>query len=130
MASNALSATASFPAITASDITKSLHFYVDGLGFEIVDKNEVDGVLRFAMLKAGNVMVGIGQDDFAKGRDRVKGVGVRYWFRTDQDIVALANRAKAAGLTLDADPAPLAWGPMAFALVDPDGFLLTISSAG
>ena len=111
-----------------NDLTKSLHFYVDGLGFEIVDKNESDGVLRFAMLKAGNVMLGIGQDDFTKGRDRTKGVGIRFWIQSTQDLVALANRAKAAGITLDADPAPLPWGPMAFAMVDADGYMLTISS--
>jgi len=126
---SALNAKSMFPSLTASDLTKSLHFYVDGLGFEIADRSEVDGVLRFAMLKAGNTMLGIGQDDFAKGRDRTKGVGLRFWLNTEQDLVALADRAKAAGLKLDADPAPLPWGPMAFALVDPDGFLITICAA-
>lgn len=125
---SALNAKSMFPSLTVNDLTKSLHFYVDGLGFEIVDRSEADGVLRFAMLKAGNTMLGIGQDDFKKGRDRAKGVGARFWINTEQDLVALADRAKAAGLTLDADPAPLPWGPMAFALVDPDGFLLTITN--
>lgn len=128
MTTIALNSTAAFASITASDLSKSIHFYVEGLGFEIVDRNEAEGVLRFVMLKAGTALLGIGQDDFAKGRDRVKGVGVRYWYRTEQDIVALANRAKAAGLTLDGEPAALPWGPMAFQLIDPDGFLLTISS--
>ena len=126
---SALNAKSMFPSLTASDLSRSLHFYVDGLGFEIADRSETDGVLRFAMLKAGNTMLGIGQDDFAKGRDRSKGVGVRFWLQTEQDLVALADRAKAAGLKLDADPAPLPWGPMAFALVDPDGFLITICAA-
>lgn len=117
-----------FPSLTVNDLTKSLHFYVDGLGFEIVDRNEVNGVLHFAMVKSGNVSVGLGQDDFAKGRGRVKGVGARLWIRTDQDLVALANRAKTAGIKLDGDPAPLPWGPMAFALTDPDGFMLTITT--
>jgi catechol 2,3-dioxygenase-like lactoylglutathione lyase family enzyme len=126
---SALNAKSMFPSLTASDLTRSLHFYVDGLGFEIVDRSVVDGVLHFVMLKAGTAMLGIGQDDFAKGRDRTKGVGARFWIQTEQDLVALADRAKAAGLTLDADPAPLPWGPMAFALVDPDGFLLTVCAA-
>lgn len=123
-----LNAKSSFPSLTATDLTRSLHFYVDGLGFEIVERNEVEGVLRFAMLKSGNVTLGIGQDDFAKGKNRVKGVGARFWIQTGADLTALAARAKAAGITLDADPAPLPWGPMAFALTDPDGFLLTIVS--
>ena len=121
-----LNATSSFPSITVSDLTKSLHFYVDGLGFEVVERNEVEGVLRFAMLKSGGSMVGLGQDDFAKGRDRVKGTGLRLWFMTKQDLPTLATRAKAAGLKLDGDPAPLPWGPTAFGLVDPDGFAITI----
>jgi uncharacterized glyoxalase superfamily protein PhnB len=121
-----LNATSSFLSLTANDLAKSLNFYVDALGFEVVDRSEADGVLRFAMLKAGNVTLGIGQDDFAKGRDRAKGVGARLWIQTDEDLVALASRAKAAGVKLDADPAPLPWGPIAFGLVDPDGFLLTI----
>ena len=128
MATAMINAKSSFSSLTVNDLTKSLHFYVDGLGFEIADRNEVDGVLRFAMLKSGNVMLGIGQDDFAKGRDRVKGVGARLWIQTGEDLVALAARARAAGLTLDGDPAPLPWGPMAFGLADPDGFLLTIVS--
>ena len=130
MATAPLNATSMFLSLTVNDMAKSLRFYVDGLGFEIVSKNEVDGVLNFAMLKAGNAMLGVGQDDFAKGRDRAKGVGARLWLQTGQDLVALATRAKAAGLKLDGDPAPLPWGPMAFAMADPDGFLLTISSPG
>ena len=128
MPTPSLNATGSFPALTVSDLAKSLHFYVDGLGFEVVERNEVDGVLRFAMLKSGTAMVGIGQDDFAKGRARVKGTGLRLWLMTKQDLGALATRAKAAGLELDAEPAPLPWGPTAFALVDPDGFAITICS--
>lgn len=130
MTAATLNAKSSFASLTANHLAASLKFYVDGLGFEIVDRNEVDGVLRFAMLKSGNVTIGIGQDDFAKGRDRVKGVGIRLWIMTGEDVVAVANRAKAAGLKLDADPAPLPWGPMAFGLTDPDGFLLTVCHAG
>ena len=116
------------PSITASDLKTSMHFYIDGLGFEIIDKREADGVIRFVMLKAGEARVGLGQDDFAKGKDRVKGVGQRLWLRTTQDLAELANRAKAAGIKLDSEPAKLPWGPLAFALTDPDGFMITIAN--
>ena len=125
-----LQATGIAPGFTASDLQKSLHFYTEGLGFEITERNEENGVLRFAMLKAGVAHLGIGQDDFAKGRDRVKGVGMRTWITTQQDIHALAERAKAAGIKLDSEPAPLPWGPLGFAVTDPDGFQLTISNEG
>jgi uncharacterized glyoxalase superfamily protein PhnB len=124
----ALAAESLSPGITATDLQRSLRFYTEGLGFEITDRHEVDGVLRFASLKAGNANLGIGQDDFAKGRDRVKGVGLRLWISTNQDIAALAARAKAAGLMLDNEPAALPWGPMAFAVTDPDGFKITVAN--
>ena len=80
-----------------------------------------------ARLKAGVATLGLSQDDFAKGRDRVKGVGIRIWAETTQDIDELAAKAKAAGVALDAEPADMPWGARAFALTDPDGFKLTIS---
>ena len=57
----------------------------------------------------------------------MKGVGIRLYLDTDQDIEALANQAIQAGIRLEQGPAPLPWGPMAFTVVDPDGFRLTIS---
>jgi uncharacterized glyoxalase superfamily protein PhnB len=115
-----------WPSLTVSDLAKSVKFYTEGLGFTVVDKNEVDGVMRFAMLAAGGAKVGLGQDDFAKGRDRKKGVGLRLWIDTEQDLAPLAAQAKAAGIVLDQELATLPWGPMAFAVTDPDGFQLTI----
>jgi catechol 2,3-dioxygenase-like lactoylglutathione lyase family enzyme len=113
-------------AITANDLQRSLHFYVDGLGFSVLEKGEVDGQLRFVMLKAGNGELGLGRDDFAKGKDRVKGVGMRLWITTAQDLHPLAEQAKRAGIALDSEVAPSPWGPLAFSVTDPDGFKLTI----
>jgi len=123
-----LQATGLAPSFTADDLERSLRFYTNGLGFEIVDRNEMEGELVFCMLRAGSAQLGIGQDDWAKGRDRAKGVGMRIFITTEQDIEALAARARAAGIALDEDPAPLPWGPMAFAVTDPDGFKLTIAN--
>ena len=70
----ALTATEIYPSLTCSDLQKSIKFY-EGLGFAIVHRHEENGVLAFVSLKGGSATVGIGQDDFAKGRDRTKGVG-------------------------------------------------------
>jgi uncharacterized glyoxalase superfamily protein PhnB len=78
------------------------------------------------MLSAGEAKLGISQDDFSKGRNRVKGVGMSFYLETDQDIEELADRVKAAGIQLEKGPGPLSWGPMAFTVVDPDGFKITI----
>ena len=130
MTSASLNSTGGFASLTCSDLAKSLHFYVDGLGFEVVDKNEVEGKLVFAMLKSGSALLGIGQDDFAKGRERVKGVGLRMWYNTKEDVTSVSARVKYAGIKLDNEPEKLPWGPMGFALTDPDGFLITIVQDG
>jgi uncharacterized glyoxalase superfamily protein PhnB len=113
--------------MTVNDVNKSLKFYTDGLGFTVTDRMEQEGKLHGVMLQAGNGWLGISQDDFSKGRDRVKGVGMRLYLETDQDIEALAQQAKAAGITLDQGPGPLPWGPIGFTVTDPDGFKLTVS---
>lgn len=116
------------PSLTVNDLERSIAFYTEGFGFEVVERHERDGRLAFVRLQAGQARIGLGRDDGAKGKDRVKGVGARLWLATTQDIVALAAQARAAGITLDGDPAPLPWGPMALSFVDPDGFLFTICS--
>lgn len=120
-----LELTASTPGLTVNDLDRSIAFYT-GLGFAIEDRWEQDGKLLGVMAKAGSCRIGLGQDDWAKGRDRVKGVGVRLWFNTDQDVDDIARRAKAAGITLDQEPEDMPWGGRAFTLTDPDGFKLTI----
>jgi catechol 2,3-dioxygenase-like lactoylglutathione lyase family enzyme len=124
----ALSAQDSAVNLTCTDIHASVRFYTEGLGFEIVQRMDRDGKLQYVAMRAGNAQVGVGQDDFAKGRDRSKGVGLRIWFHTTQDITTLAGRATGAGLTLDFGPAKLPWGPMAFEVTDPDGFKITVSN--
>jgi len=116
------------PGLTVNDLKRSTRFYVDGLGFAMGEEYKEGDVVKGVMLQAGSASLGISQDDFAKGRDRVKGVGMRLYLETDQDITALANQAKAAGITLNDGPAPLPWGPMGFTVTDPDGFKLTIAN--
>lgn len=128
MTATMLQARGLVPTLTANDIKQSLRFYTDGLGFEIMEKMEENGELRGVMLKAGGALLGVSQDDFSKGRDRVKGVGMRLYLETEQDLKPLAEKARSAGITLIDGPAPLPWGPMGFTVTDPDGFRLTVSN--
>ena len=116
------------PGLTVNNLKRSLHFYTEGLGFTITQKAEEGEEMQFAMLEAGGAQLGLSQDDFAKGRDRVKGVGMRLFLETDQDLEMLARQAKAASITLDQGPGPLPWGAMGFTVTDPDGFKLTIAN--
>lgn len=128
MAEESLKARGLEPSLTVNDVDKSIGFYRDGLGFTVKEemKDEAGKVLG-VRFEGGGARLGISQDDFSKGRDRVKGTGVRLWLTTDQDIEALAKRAVDSGITLDNGPAPLPWGPIAFAVTDPDGYKLTIT---
>ncbi len=115
------------PSFTVNDLAVSLKWYQDVLGCTVENEwKSDDGVTFAASLAAGNVQFNVGQDDFAQGRDRIKGVGFRLYCETAQDIDELAARVKAGGGTLDTEPTDQAWGMRDFSLTDPDGFKITI----
>jgi uncharacterized glyoxalase superfamily protein PhnB len=70
----------------------------------------------------------LSQDDWKKGRDRKKGIGMRVFMSTTQNVDEIAARAKRAGVTLKSEPHDTEWKNRAFEVTDPSGFLLTISS--
>ncbi len=113
--------------LTVKDMQKSLDWYTRVVGFHLDEKYEREGKLVAASLKAGDVRVLIGQDDGAKGWERVKGEGISFMLTTTQSVDDIAKRVKAAGGTLESEPAD-AWGRRAFSLRDPDGFKMVISS--
>ena len=115
-------------ALTVKDLEKSLAWYRDVVGFTVDRRHERDGKLLAVSLKAGDVRILIGQDDGAKGWDRVKGEGFSLQITTVQNVDELAQRIKELGGTLLSEPADMPWGPRMFRLQDPDGFKLTISS--
>ena len=113
---------------TVKDLKTSVAWYQDVIGFTVDREYSREGRVMAVALQAGNVKVLLGQDDGAKGLDRVKGEGFSLQFTTAQDIDELANRIKAAGGVLEADPVDTPWGARVFRLRDPDGFKLVISS--
>ncbi|HEX6164561.1 MAG TPA: VOC family protein [Vicinamibacterales bacterium] len=122
-----LQGTTIMPSLTVNSLEDSEKFFT-ALGFEIEDRWEDNGKLMGLMLKGGNARLGLAQDDGKKGLNRVKGVGVRIYIEANGDINAVAARAKAAGVTLAKEPYDTEWGTRAFEVIDPSGFLLTISS--
>jgi uncharacterized glyoxalase superfamily protein PhnB len=98
------------------------------LGFSVVQQYEREGKLVAASLKAGDAKVLIGQDDGAKGWDRVKGVAISLQITTTQNIDEIASRVKAAGGVLEAGPSDTPWGARMFRIKDPSGFTYVISS--
>ncbi len=116
------------PSLTVNDLSRSLAFYTEGMGFIVGERWSDGDVLRGVMLKAGVCELGLSQDDWKQGRERQKGAGFRIWCDTAQDIDAIAARLKAAGSILTEEPHDvLAWGMRSFSVDDPDGFHLTIA---
>lgn len=116
------------PSLTVNDLDASLNFYRDIVGFTVAELWEHEGKVLGADLVAGSAHLLIGQDDGAKGWDRVKGVGTRLYFTTKQSLDDLASAIKSRGGTLESEPQEMPWGGRAFSIVDPDGFAITINS--
>lgn len=117
------------PSLTVDDLQKSITFY-EALGFTIDERWEDKGTLLGVMMRAGKLQIGLNQDDWKKGRDRKKGIGVRLSLSTPSPraVDEIAARAKGAGLTLKSEPHETEFESRAFEIVDPSGFLLTIYS--
>ena len=116
------------PSLTVNDMDASLAWYRDVLGFIVAEDFHEEGRLVGAHIRAGAIEFFLVQDDFAKGRDRKKGVGFRLYCTTGQDIDQLAAAIKERGGQLAHEPRDQPWGTRELAVVDPDGFQISISS--
>jgi uncharacterized glyoxalase superfamily protein PhnB len=114
--------------LTVKDLAASLAWYQDVMGFAVDQRHEPGGTLVAVSLRAGNVRILLNQDNGARGWDRSKGEGISLQITTDQDVDPYAARIRAAGGTLDSEPADMPWGGRAFRLHDPDGFKFAITS--
>jgi uncharacterized glyoxalase superfamily protein PhnB len=112
--------------LTVNEVNASIAWYRDVLRFTPGERWETDGTLRGIQMKAGSCDLMLAQDDFAKGRDRTKGEGIRLYISTAQDITAIADRIIARGIKLDFGPQEMPWGDYAFAITDPDGYKITV----
>lgn len=116
------------PFLTANDLQASVAWYRDVLGFIVAEEYKRDDKVMGVRIQAGSVQLMLGQDDFAKGRDRMKGAALRFYFQTNQDIDALAAAIRERGGKLTQEPTDQPWGRRDFAVVDPDGFNISIAS--
>jgi uncharacterized glyoxalase superfamily protein PhnB len=114
------------PSFTVNDVEKSIAWYRDVLGLVVKDRWEHEGKLMGVEMQAGGVTFMLGQDDWKKGRDRVKGEGFRLYSETTQDADRLAEQIKARGGTLAQEPKDESWGARVFSVEDPDGYRISI----
>jgi uncharacterized glyoxalase superfamily protein PhnB len=114
--------------LTAKNFEKSFKWYTEVLGFTLDRYYEREGKVVGAALLAGDVRISLNQDDGKKGTDRIVGQGFSLMFTTAQSVDDVAARVKAAGGTLDSEPADMPWGARIFRITDPDGYKLVVSS--
>jgi uncharacterized glyoxalase superfamily protein PhnB len=114
------------PSYTVNDLEKSIAWYRNVLGLVVKDRWEHEGKLMGVEMRAGDVTFMLGQDDWKKGRDRVKGEGFRLFCSTTQDVDRLAAQIKARGGTLAQEPKDESWGARMFSVEDPDGYKISI----
>ncbi|HEX6260013.1 MAG TPA: VOC family protein [Woeseiaceae bacterium] len=115
------------PSITVDDLQKSIAFF-EGLGFGIGERWEENGQLLGASMRAGESTIYISQDDWKKGRNRQKGIGMRIFIETQQNVDQLTADAKKSGITLDSEPQDTPMGERAFEVTEPSGFKISIFS--
>lgn len=117
------------PALTVGNLEASLDYYSKVLGFAVEERfPDPDGEIVGAVVRAGKAALLLGQDDWAQGRDRPKGVGFRLYCPTHQNVDELAAAIKARGGELAQEPTDQPWGARDFSVVDPDGFKISIST--
>ena len=112
------------PTFTVNDIERSVRFYTDVLGFIVIEQMTDGAALQGVLLKAGVCTLGLSQDDWAKGRDRKKGEGVRIWCNTVQDIdaPASAHHERLGGVLADDPKNQPGRAVRSLSVKDPDGF--------
>ena len=115
------------PSFTVDDLQKSITFY-EALGFTVDERWEENGKLLGVMLRAGKSQIGLSQDDWKKGRDRKKGIGMRIVHVDDAERRRDCGAGQERGHQAQSEPHDTEWKTRAFEVTDPSGFLLTISS--
>ena len=117
------------PFLAVQDMTQSIAFYVNGLGFEFENKWLDEGVLRWCHLQLGKVGLML-QQFKTEGHDsrqfsHHKGEGVTLCFFCD-DAVAFYQDAKSRGIELS-EPR-VGNGMWVTGITDPDGYELLFES--
>lgn len=116
---------AATPGFTVADIQRSVAWYRDVLGFVVNERWESNGRLEAVEMRSGSVSFFLGQDDWRRGRTRVKGQGVRIYCSTLRDVDAFAQHVRSKGSPLTQSPTT-EMGMRSFSVDDPDGYQITI----
>jgi len=110
------------PFLSISSMERSIRFYIDGLGFEMRNKWEPDGKLRWCWLTLGGASLML--QEFTNGPPPTPG-GINLTFMCE-DAIVLYREYHARGLN-PSEP-QVGNGLWVTKVVDPDGFKLFFES--
>ena len=117
------------PFLHVADMTRSFHFYVDGLGFEKKREWVVDGKLRWCWLTLGGASIML--QEFRKGEEasvpaagrRTRHISLAFQC---EDAIAIYHEARSRGL--EASEPEVGNSMWVTTVSDPDGFLVEFAS--
>lgn len=116
-----------FPTLSVRDADASARWY-EALGFEHVftmpDAAGRPQLVHLRWTKYADVLLRQGPSPVLEGRDR--GVALTFALATDQ-VATIAERARALGSTIVAEPTVQPWNARDVSIADPDGHLLVFT---
>jgi lactoylglutathione lyase len=114
-----------FPILYAEDVDRSIRFYCDLLGFEVVYRWPPEGEVEFAFLRLEPLGIGVvsrAAPERLLGRSPVSGSPPRFELCVYADDVDRAAEALAeGGARILVPPADQPWGERLLYVEDPDG---------
>jgi catechol 2,3-dioxygenase-like lactoylglutathione lyase family enzyme len=110
------------PFLSVSSMERSIHFYIDGLGFEMKHKWAPDGQIRWCWVTLGGASLMLQQ--FLNAPPPVPG-GINLTFMCD-DAIALYHQYRGRGL--DPSEPEVGNGLWVTQVKDPDGYKLFFES--
>jgi PhnB protein len=118
------------PALTVSDLKKSLHFYREVLGFdEWFQWQDDEGKEASAGVARDSVRVILDQETDSNRVDGRRGMGVLLYVDMGQDDVdAYFQRVKSDAAVVS-EPKDQPWGDRSFIITDPDGYEISFAKA-
>ena len=112
----------SFPIVMVADMQRSLGFYRDLLGFELLYAFPSVDDPQFASLavEGGKLGLGVGDKPVESGSTSI-------WLYTD-DVDEAVSDLRGAGVPVVAEPADQPWGERVASVADPDGYTVHIGA--
>lgn len=113
------------PFFMVVNMTNSLHFYMEGLGFELKNKWEPAGKIEWCWLELGNASIMLQEyRDNVPANKRGEGVSVCFMC---EDALAIYKQILSSGLSTSAEPF-VGNNLWVVSVIDPDGYNIYFES--